>query len=231
MAGSTLMTLDQSRPDDAWTIIIPVKDTRFAKTRLSPFSQPVRAALALAFALDATTAALTCPAVRAVLAVTNDDAAARELERVGAQVVSDTPNAGLNAALRHGAAHVRRHDPGLAVAAMSGDLPAVRTVDLTAAFAAAAALPRWFVADADGIGTTLLAVKGAQPLAPSFGPRSRHEHRLSGATDLELADLERLRRDVDTVEHLWQAVRLGVGLHTARALAHLDLDLRSVGIA
>lgn len=220
-----LMTPDHTRPDDAWTIIIPVKDTGVAKTRLSALTQPVRATLALAFALDAASAALACPVVHEVVVVSNDDLAGRELSALGAHVVRDAADDGHNAALTLGVSYARRHEPGVAVAALSGDLPSLRAADLAVAFAAASALPHWFVADAEGVGTTLLASAAGVPLVPSFGPRSRHDHLMSGAVDLAATGLDRLRRDVDTVEHLWQAVRLGVGRHTTRALADLDLDL------
>jgi 2-phospho-L-lactate/phosphoenolpyruvate guanylyltransferase len=219
------MTSDNTRPDDAWTIIIPVKDIRVAKTRLSAPSQPARAALALAFALDAATAALASPVVQRVVVVTNDALAGPQLAELGAQVIADLADAGQNAALLTGVAYARRHDAGVAVAAMSGDLPALRSDDLSTALEAAASLPRWFVADAEGLGTTLLAARGDVALRPSFGPRSSQEHTLSGAAELSVDGLERLRRDVDTIEQLWQAVRLGVGTHTRRALHDLDLDL------
>ncbi len=217
------MPTDDNRPNRAWTIIIPVKDIRVAKTRLSGLSGSVRATLALAFALDSATAALSCRDVRDVLVVTNDRDATLALLAIGVRVVRDAPGAGLNAALEHGVSTVRRDDPLAAVAAMSGDLPALRSADLEAAFAAGATHARWFVADADGTGTTLLAASGGTPLLPAFGILSRDAHSRSGAIDLLAPDLRRLRRDVDTEEHLWEAVRLGVGEHTAGALADLAL--------
>jgi 2-phospho-L-lactate/phosphoenolpyruvate guanylyltransferase len=217
------MTPDHARPDATWTIIIPVKDTRVAKTRLSRLSQPVRAALALAFAMDSATAALECPAVLRVLVVTNDGDAGVALEAAGAHVIPDAPDSGLNAALTHGVSTVRREDPAAAVAAMSGDLPALRSEDLTVAFLAGSALPHWFVADAEGSGTTLLAAGPGTSLSPSFGARSRETHARLAAVEIVGPDLARLRRDVDTEEHLRKAVRLGVGRFTRAALADLEL--------
>jgi 2-phospho-L-lactate guanylyltransferase len=217
------MAPDNIGPSGAWTIIIPVKDTSVAKTRLTGFSPPVRSALALAFVLDSATAALTCRDVGEVLAVTNDENAAVVLSRSGVRVLPDDPNAGLNAAVEYGVSTVRRQDPRACVAAMLGDLPALRAQTLEAAFAAAAAHPRWLVADADGTGTTLLAASDGVALAASFGVLSREAHRRSGAVDLVAPDLERLRRDVDTEQHLFEAVALGVGAHTSTALAALTL--------
>lgn len=224
------MTPDHTRPDP-WTIIIPVKDTRVAKTRLSALGKPVRATLALAFAQDSVAAALACELVHEVMVVTNDRTAERVLADLGARVIRDAPDAGLNAAVEHGVGMARRLDPDAAVAAMLGDLPALRGEDLHLAFAAGSRFRHWFVADADGTGTTLLAaVTGVEP-APSFGPRSRRDHHLAGAADIDAPGLVRLRRDVDTVDHLWQAVRLGVGPHTRRALVDVDLAMRPAGIA
>jgi len=217
------MERDDEAPEAAWTIIIPVKDTSLAKTRLSDLSQPDRATLALAFASDTVVATLTCPAVRSVLVVTNDERAGAGLAALGARVVADRPDSGLNPALRHGVDLVRRDDPRAAVAAMSGDLPALRPEDLTAAFGAGSGHGRWFVADADGTGTTLLAVTHGESLNPWFGPGSRQAHRRSGAVEVSGWPLPGLRRDVDTVEDLVAAKALGVGSFTQRALAGLEL--------
>lgn len=219
------MTPDHARPDAAWTIIIPVKDTRVAKTRLTRFSQPARAALALAFALDSATAARDCPTVRQVVAVTNDEEAGRALETVGVRVIADVPDAGLNPALAHGVATVRRGDPGASVAAMSADLPALRPADLDAAFEAADGAAFWFVADADGLGTTLLAAGPRTELSPAFGLMSRDRHGRLGAFEILGLELAHLRRDVDTEDHLREALRLGVGRHTSTALADLEAAL------
>lgn len=224
VARSSLMTPDHARRD-AWTIIIPVKDTRVAKTRLARFSQSARARLALAFALDSATAAVDCPDVRRVVAVTNDAEAARALEAVGVHVVADAPDAGLNAALIHAVASIRRGDLGVAVAAMSADLPSLRSVDLSTAFDAGIAAPYWFVADDDGLGTTLLAAAPGIALSPGFGVGSRDRHARSGAREIAGPELARLRRDVDTEEHLRAAVRLGVGHHTSTALDDLEVRL------
>ncbi len=215
------MTPQPNPPAPAWTIIIPVKNTAVAKTRLSGFDQPARALLALAFALDSATAALGCPAVRRVVAVTSDHAAGQALANIGVQIIPDVPDAGLNAALVHGVTLVRLRQPLAAVAAMSGDLPTLRSDVLGLAFAAAAGLSSWFVADADGVGTTMLAAGPGALLSPAFGVDSRARHRDLGAVDLAAGGLDRLRRDVDLEDHLREAVRLGVGSHTTAALAEI----------
>src|SRR4029453_2848078 len=108
-----------------WSIVVPVKRLSAAKTRLSLSEHP-RNVLALAFACDTVTAALACPLVTILVAVTSDLPAARELERIGALVVPDGPEAGLNAALEYGAKIARQRAPDRGTAALSADLPALR---------------------------------------------------------------------------------------------------------
>lgn len=220
------MTPHHTPPGAGWTIIIPVKGTALAKTRLAPFSQPHRATLALAFALDAATAALACDEVRRVVAVTNDRAAGLALGALGVEILADEPDAGLNPAVAHGAAAMRACDPMSGVAAMCGDLPALQAVDLTAAFDLAADLRNWFVADAADVGTTMRAASSGAELRPAFGLGSRATHLGLGATDITSGDgagrLARLRRDVDTLDDLAAARRLGVGFHTSAALADIE---------
>lgn len=203
-----------------WTLVVPVKQTAIAKSRLVEFPSPLRQRLALAFAQDAVSAAIGCLEVRRVVVVTNDPDG-RRLADLGADVVPDLPDAGLNPALQHAFDLVRRRDPTAAVSAMSADLPAVRSIDLSAAFALGSA-PRWFVADRAGNGTTLLAAQGEADLSPAFGPMSRAVHHASGAAELRDNRLERLRLDVDTSTDLRLAGELGVGRHTAAVLAAGD---------
>lgn len=200
----------------AWTLLIPVKQTAIAKSRLRDFPASVRQRLALAFAQDAVLAAIGCPEVRLVVVVTNDPAW-RQLADLGAEVVPDEPDAGLNPALHHAAEFVRSRDPAAPLAAMSADLPALRALDLSTAFTLTSA-SRWFVPDRAAEGTTLLASAAPTELSPAFGPGSRAAHQSSGALELNNAELERLRLDVDTNSDLALAVELGVGPHTAAAL-------------
>lgn len=205
-----------SKPSPIWTIIVPVKQTTIAKSRLSRLNSADRGRLALAFALDTVTAARCCPWVRQVVVVTSD-ASAHAFTHVGAIVVPDQPDAGLNRALIHAATAIRGQDRGACLAAVSGDLPAVDSASLSRVFAAAPA-PRWFVPDAAGTGTTVLAADGLSPLSPKFGPNSRARHENTGARENVAPDLARLKRDVDTEADLAAAVELGVGLHTTAAL-------------
>ncbi|MGH3344681.1 MAG: 2-phospho-L-lactate guanylyltransferase, partial [Carbonactinosporaceae bacterium] len=81
---------------------MPVKRLDDAKTRLAGLPSKRRAELALAFAADTVAAAAGCPLIRRVIVVTDDALAGAVLAGRGAHVVPDRPDAGLNAALRHG---------------------------------------------------------------------------------------------------------------------------------
>ncbi len=202
---------------------MPLKPLSLAKSRLAAAAGGLRPALALAFALDTVAAALACPAVEDVTVVTDDPRAGAELAALGAFVVADTPAAGLNAALAHGAetVHRRRGGGSAAVAALNGDLPALRAVELAEVLAAAAGAPeRAFLADAAGVGTTLLTAAAGSPLFPAFGGASRARHLGSGARELTVP-APSVRRDVDTPEDLRAALALGVGPATATAAAGL----------
>lgn len=210
---------DEVRDDGGgWHLVVPLKPLARAKSRLGASAgDAVRPGLALAFAQDTVCAALACAAVRSVLVVTDDPVAARELSWLGASVVPDVPGRGLNAALSYGADVVRAGAPdGRApVAALGADLPALRPSELGRVLAVAGANPRAFVADAAGVGTTLLAALSGSSLGPAFGGASRTRHRASGAVELDLAGVATVRRDVDTLDDLRVALELGVGPYTA----------------
>jgi 2-phospho-L-lactate/phosphoenolpyruvate guanylyltransferase len=204
----------------AWTLLIPVKEIRLAKSRLTGMSSSVRQELALAFACDVVAAGMGCSLMDEVIVVTNDATAGTRVRGLGARVLPDVPNAGLNAALKFAAASVLSHAPGAGVAVMSADLPAARPADLEAALTAAPPA-RWFVPDLSGHGTTMLGAPPGYDLSPDFGPGSGDAHRASGAVEVASPALVRLRRDVDTAADLSAAVELGVGAATKGALARV----------
>lgn len=203
-----------------WSLVVPLKPLAQAKSRLAAAAGAARPALALAFALDTVAAALDCGLVADVTVVTDDPTAGARLAGLGAFVVADVPAAGLNAALRYGAERVRERGAAGGVAALNGDLPALRPAELSLVLAAAAQAPeRAFLADAAGVGTTLLAAAPGIDLAPAFGGASRARHLASGAREITLTGVPSVRRDVDTPEDLREALALGVGPRTAATCA------------
>ncbi len=196
-----------------WTVVIPVKRLDTAKTRLA---RPDRADVALAMALD-TVRAVRDAEVAGVIVVT-DDERLRALVATWAETVPDEKRAGLNAALRHGARVAAEQAPERGVAALAGDVPAVRPDEVRAALVLAGAHPRAVLADTAGTGTVLLTARAGVDLEPAWGMNSRSAHVSSGAVDLtdELGDqVPGLRLDVDTLADLAQARALGLGPATA----------------
>jgi 2-phospho-L-lactate/phosphoenolpyruvate guanylyltransferase len=210
----------RNRPSRAaWSLVLPLKPLALAKSRLAASAGALRPDLALAFAQDTVAAALDCRSVGLVLVVTDDPAARAALGALGALVVTDAPAAGLNAALAYGEAQARAARPEGPVAAMSADLPALVPEELDRVLAAARPHDRAFLADAAGVGTTLLAARPGVPLEPAFGAASCRRHLASGAWEIPLPDVESVRRDVDTGDDLRRALALGVGPYTAAAAA------------
>jgi 2-phospho-L-lactate guanylyltransferase len=195
-----------------FALLMPVKTLTLAKSRLEVPEPDQREPLMRAFALDAITAASHANAVRQVYVVTDEPG----FEIDGAIRLPDEGDGDLNRALHHASLRVRLLDPAMAVAAMCADLPCLLPEDLEIALTAGTA-PRWFVADASGGGTTLLAAGPGVDLDPHFGPGSAARHADSGATSVRAA-VPTLRMDVDTEADLARATSLGVGVHTAEAL-------------
>ncbi len=210
--------MSRSLPDftivaDPWGVVVPVKRLSLAKSRLVSYGDERRRALALAFAADVVLAAAS---IAHVLVVTDDAEAGELLASLGARVVPDDPDAGLNPALQHGADLLRQDQPDLGVATLSADLPALLAADLAAALAQVGRGQRGFVTDLTGTGTTLLAAGPGAALLPAFGTGSRAAHLGSGAVELPAA--AGLRQDVDTPADLEGAALLGLGAYTRRAV-------------
>jgi 2-phospho-L-lactate/phosphoenolpyruvate guanylyltransferase len=207
-------------PLATWSVVMPVKVLDQAKSRLAGLAGPRRGELALALACDTVTAVLECDEAARVIVVTDDQVAAVTLGGLGALVVPDEPRDGLNAALRHGAAHAARW-PGSGTAALSADLPALRSAELGRALRSAGAWPTAFVADAAGDGTTLYTAAPGAAFRPAFGLASRARHAAGGAAELALDGIPGLRRDVDTPSDLRGAAVLGLGPYSAPLAAEL----------
>lgn len=136
-------------------------------------------------------------------------------DRPGPDVTLVQTTPGLNGALRDGAGYARARWPEDGIAALVGDLPALRAAELDEALEAAAAYAHAFVPDAPGTGTTLLAATPGAPLHPGFGPGSAARH---GEHAQRLDAGPGLRHDVDTVEDLTAAADVGLGPATAALL-------------
>jgi 2-phospho-L-lactate/phosphoenolpyruvate guanylyltransferase len=208
-----------SQPPLAWSLVIPVKVLAQAKTRLTGLAPARRSRLVLAMAADTVAAARQADSVATVLVVTDDGDVRDAVQGLGAVVLADAPEAGLNEALGYGAAYARERWPAQGVCGLAGDLPGMRPDELAAALDAAAGLGVAFVADADGTGTALYAAAPGWAFEPRFGPDSRRRHLDGGAAEIATVVLPGLRRDVDTLEDLRAAAAVGVGPRTQAELA------------
>jgi 2-phospho-L-lactate guanylyltransferase len=190
-----------------WTVVIPVKGTPDAKSRLGASPALVRAIAVDTVAAVAELASL--PELASVpelveeahvglrIIVVTSPSAAPDFESLGATVIPDT-STGLNAAIALGVAAAG--DGPIAV--LLGDLPALRPAELAAALKVAAGHPLAMVPDADNTGTVLITALRAADHAPAFGPDSRALHLAAGYVELDLPVDSGLRRDVDTPAQL-----------------------------
>ena len=196
-----------------FTLVVPVKTLTRAKSRLTGFPDDVRRALVTAFALDALAAATSCRAVGPVAVVTDEPDLAGLVRDLGCDVLPDEGAGDLNRVLQRA---VRALGPAGPVAAMLGDLPCLLPEDLEQALGSVQ--DKGFVADAEGTGTTLVAVRDPASFVTHFGARSRAAHVAAGIVEITL-EVPSLRRDVDTADDLAAARMLGVGPRTGAVLA------------
>lgn len=200
-------------------LIIAVKRLTAAKSRLSAlFDADTRERVVLAMLVDTITAARAVPAVGSVTVVTPDPVATRAAREIGAAVVADPTGPDhpdpLNNAILAAYGMVGATTPNIVV--LQGDLPALKSAELSDAMACAALHPSSFVADRQGTGTAALFAFGI-PLDPRFGADSASRHRAAGAVELA-GPWPGLRCDIDTPEDLAEARALGVGAATAAAV-------------
>lgn len=201
-----------------WTVLLPAKALPDAKSRLAPASASPADHRALVDAIrhDTAAAARGAPNVVRVLVVVDRGAPAPDV------IVQSGP--GLNAALDEAAAIAAARWPDDGVAALVGDLPALRADELAEALHAAAAHGRGYVPDHQGTGTTLLTAAPGVALRPRFGLASAARH-AAEATLLPAGP--GLRHDVDTAADLEAAVALGLGAATASVLGVAEVAVSS----
>jgi 2-phospho-L-lactate/phosphoenolpyruvate guanylyltransferase len=205
----------------ATAAVLALKPIEYAKSRLA-VPDPLRRRLAWTMALD------TLSALRHVLphvlVVSDQPALEARLRQAGlaVEVISESGHVGMNSALGRGALILRTQGFS-SVLACVGDLPALRPESVARILAASRSHPRSFVADASGIGTTMLVAHDVA-LAPQFQGRSAAAHHASGAVGLAAeaigSPVADARRDVDTEADLAAAIGLGVGPATSALIDH-----------
>ena len=201
--------------------VIALKPIEHAKSRLA-VPDPLRRRLAWTMALDTLSALRR--ALPHVLVVSDQPALEARLRRaeLAVEVISESGHVGMNSALTRGA--LRLHAQGFtSVLACVGDLPALRPESVARILHASRSHPRSFVADASGVGTTMLVAHDVE-LAPRFQGRSAAAHHASGAVSLAAeaigSPVADARRDVDTEADLAAAIGLGLGPATSAMIDH-----------
>lgn len=191
----------------SWHALVPAKAMHAAKSRLN------RDELVAAFLTDTVTALIGSPRVGCVSVITSD----RELEvlakGLGAQTVLEPTPSGLLNALELGMYTIQ---PSMGTVIALGDLPCLTPADVNAFLESADLYDSSFLCDSEGTGSTMWARRPGSTALPHFGVRSRAAHRESGS--VEIPGSPRAHRDVDTPTALWDAIRIGVGSATMRAL-------------
>jgi 2-phospho-L-lactate guanylyltransferase len=201
--------------------LIALKPVEHAKSRLV-VPDPLRRRLAWTMALD--TLSALCHTLPHVLVVSDQPALEARLRHaaIAAEVISESGHVGMNSALSRGARTL--HMQGFSsVLACVGDLPALRPESVLRILDASQSHPRSFVADASGVGTTMLVAHDVE-LAPQFQGRSAAAHYASGAVNLSAdaigSPIADARRDVDNEADLAVAIGLGVGPATNSLIDH-----------
>ena len=198
-----------------WAAVVPVKGGPLAKSRLH-LPRATRTALAEAFARDTVAALADALPGMPVLVVGSDPAVEAWVAEAEHLSVPD-PGTGLDGAVAAGcraasALGARR------VAVVLGDHPALRPQEVRLALEVAARHPSCVVPDADDEGTALLTLPAHEEPRTAFGAGSAAAHERLGHVRLDL-DLPGLRVDVDDAASLAAAVGIGLGPHSAAALA------------
>ncbi|MFF2059999.1 2-phospho-L-lactate guanylyltransferase [Rhodococcus qingshengii] len=201
-----------------WDVVVPFRDLECAKTRLAV---ECKRDLALAFLRD-TLAALSSSSRIASLIVVSRDAGLSKL--IDVPVIEDEGN-GIDAALEVGFRSLSASRPHSHSAVVLPDLPTLSSGDIDRFLDVASYIPRAFVPDATGSGTTCLSARDGV-LNSAFGVKSAQHHSQLGY-EAVLLSVPSLRLDVDTVEDLMRAAQLGVGNHTTKLLTNSE-ELRAL---
>lgn len=196
-----------------WQVLVPVKALDMAKSRLELVA-PMRRSLAMAMLHDVAEACTQAEGVGAVTVVSADDEAVDVPATASLRCRGEDLNEDLVAAIDA----TRRSLPDVGIAIVVADLPALRAVDLKAVLDAAPRDRASFVAGRDG-GTTVLILPAGVDVEPSFGPGSAARHAVVATSCADAAP--GVRCDVDSMDDLNEAARLGVGRHTVAWLREM----------
>ena len=204
--------LDQPAPPEVkWHALVPAKALHNSKSRLG------RNDLAGPFLADTVAALIGSGQVARLTVITADAEVASLVEDLGGDVIMEGSPTGLLDALDLGLECAKSASEGNGVVIALGDLPCLRTQDVDLFLEQAVHHDSSFTCDSDGTGSTMWARRPGSDAKPRFGVRSRAAHRMHGAVEIPCS--AGAHRDVDTSTDLWDAIRIGVGIHTSQALS------------
>lgn len=190
-----------------WHIIVPLKNTRQAKTRLR-FTPDTRARWAVAMAQDTIAALNAARQVAEVVVVCDNEADAAWFAPWSPRLII-APGVALNPAITLGRDQIVASSGQVPVASLPADLPYLRPDEVDQALRRAWSHRVSVVADAAEVGTTLLTAQCPDWLQPQYGAGSLQRHVEAGARRLDLPASSGLRRDVDQREDAGALVGLG----------------------
>lgn len=204
-----------------WAVIVPVKSTARGKSRID-LPAADRQSLAEAMAHDTLRAVAATTSVVRVLAVLESTEDMDMLADLPSVTPWQTTVVGMNTAIRAGRDRLVAGGWTGPVAVVPADLPGLEPTGLDRALRTATRFRRTVLADAEGVGTTLLTALVAAELTPAFGGSSHARHLAAGAVDLPLGPEVGLRRDMDRVADLVAAARDGrLGERTTEVVARV----------
>jgi 2-phospho-L-lactate guanylyltransferase len=210
--------------------VLPAKDFRHAKERLSPALSPAERQALFAAMLEDVLAAATAAVKGAagldgVLVLTREDKAAALAKRYGARVESEPANEGQSPAVARAAALLQSEGVN-GVVTLPGDTPNLtpdEIAHLLAVHAAAAAPALTIVPSHDGRGSNCLCVSPPDLIPFHFGHNSFKPHlaeaEARGVTPAIVEDLPGIALDIDTPADLAKLLETDAD---TRARAYLD---------
>jgi 2-phospho-L-lactate guanylyltransferase len=157
--------------------VVPVKELKGAKQRLSPYLSPdERRALATVMLEDVLEAASAVRELAGMLVVTVDPVAASLAERYGARIVTEGARDGHTGAVT-AAARLLVRERRTGMMTMPGDIPLLNSAEIAATLAAHRAAPAFTIVPAhDDLGSNTIVCSPPDAVPLRFGEDSFYPH-------------------------------------------------------
>lgn len=214
-------------------VVVPVKDTSAAKTRLAPVLPPyLRQALALAMLEDVLAALAAVPGLAGRLLVTTDPAALRLAARYEARCMAAGAGDGHSGAVAAAARRLAREGCA-SMLTLPGDIPLVTSVEIARLIAAHRPAPSFTIAPShDERGSNAILLSPPEAVTLRFGEDSFFPH-LAAAEARGIAPtvlhLPAIALDIDNPADLLHFAQLGSRTRAGLWLAQNKAALASAG--